>query len=577
MGVHLIYENKRKKTSKQKFYSSFLLHEMAEFGIRWNMRNRKPYIFLAAYFLVIFLWLWYCYRQVQKACVEAGHTAQNENGILEVIPWQEEGFDDREETSYPIGEDSKEKEEEESKKSNTKEETAAEDKEAPTQESEKGEEDGDSSEEEHDNGHQEEADGEEDRESNGEKRETGETEKIRVVLTGTGGIYHEEILLEAGDESLEITAKSPYFEKTNVIRIRAGSSEGEALRVMSLNKSCGHPSYQGVLEIRREEAGLVLINEVSLEEYVKGVLPSEMPSSYPLEALKAQAVCARTYAKMKMENKVYPQYDAAVDDTTACQVYRNLETAAQGDLAVDETAGEVLRREDGSYMECYYYSTSCGRGAEVSVWHGGETQRPALIKSQEEIDLMNQEFFDYISQEYKGHLEAEDAFYRWDYSVKEADQKEIFERCRNRQGVNEKLIWAESRKDGSPCEITKEKLGNIMDMSIVERQEGGVGDCVKISCENGEVYVWGEYNIRHVLCQGGAVKLRDGTTFQVKELLPSAFISLQSVCNKKGNMVGYIVVGGGFGHGVGLSQNGAKHMALAGNDYREILETYYKK
>lgn len=102
-----------------------------------------------------------------------------------------------------------------------------------------------------------------------------------------------------------------------------------------------------------------------------------------------------------------------------------------------------------------------------------------------------------------------------------------------------------------------------------------MADCLKISCRNGTLYVWGEYNIRYVLAQGGEVILQDDTEFRTGELLPSAFISLQSICNEKGNMVGYIVVGGGFGHGVGLSQNGAKHMALAGNNYQEILKTYY--
>lgn len=529
------------------------------------MRSRKPYLFLAAYFLVLFLWLWFCYRQVQKACIEAGHTSQK--GTLEVIPWPEEmKFFDRAKKGEAFFGSGKE-EEVEAKKTEKKaeipenranepvEQPAEKEtpslKEAEKQDAEKAE--------------------------FAEAKEKEDSETIRVLLLSESGIYHDRICLEVSGEALEITAKSPYFKGTNIIRIRFTGKGEEEIFVTSLERACGHPSYRGTLEIWREDERLVLINEVSLEEYVKGVLPSEMPSSYPLEALKAQAVCARTYAKMKQANKVYPQYDAAVDDSTACQVYRNIETTLQGDLAVEETAGEALIKEDGSYAECYYYSTSCGRGTTMAVWHGGETKRPILSKSKEEITLMNQEFFDYISQKQEGHLEAEEAFYRWNYECKEADAQEIFRRCRDRQAVNDKLIFAENKKDGSALEITKEKLGNITDMSIVERQEGGVADCLKISCKNGVLYVWGEYNIRHVLSQGGVVKLQNETDFQVSDLLPSAFLSLQSICNKKGNMVGYIVVGGGFGHGVGLSQNGAKHMAAAGNSYSEILGTYYEK
>ena len=213
----------------------------------------------------------------------------------------------------------------------------------------------------------------------------------------------------------------------------------------------------------------------------------------------------------------------------------------------------------------------------MSVWHGGEKDSPVLSRSEEEITLMNQEFFDYIGQEQEGHLEAEEAFYRWNYRKGKAEDEAIFDKCRERREVNARLVLAEDIKRQSETEISRDTLGNIMDMCIAERLEGGVADCLRISCEKGYLYVWGEYNIRYVLAQGGAVTLQNDTAFSANELLPSAFISLQSICNEKGNMVGYIVVGGGFGHGVGLSQNGAKHMALAGNTYQEILATYYQE
>lgn len=418
-----------------------------------------------------------------------------------------------------------------------------------------------------------------DKKEEAETKEESEemSETIRVVLLGSAGIYHEMILLESESEKLTIAEDSPYFAKTDIIRIYAAGNKNAPIKVTSMERACGHPSYEGTLEIRKEREGLVLINEVSLEDYVKGVLPSEMPSAYPLEALKAQAVCARTYAKMRQENKAYPQYDAAVDDSTACQVYRNLDTTPQGDQAVEETAGEVLQKEDGSFVDCYYYSTSCGRGTRSSVWHGGETERPALTKSEEETVQINQEFFDYISQRNEEHMEEDEAFYRWEYRCEKAADKSVFERCITRRTINDRLVWAQDKENGKNLAISGKALGNIKEMSIVERKEGGVADCLKISCGKGDVYVWGEYNIRYVLALGGEVKLQNNTTYQARELLPSAFISLQSICNEKGNMIGYSVTGGGFGHGVGMSQNGAKQMALAGSGYQEILDAYYEK
>ena len=64
------------------------------------------------------------------------------------------------------------------------------------------------------------------------------------------------------------------------------------------------PVYPGHMEITKEPEGLLLLNEVDLEEYLKRVVPSEMPQSYALEALKAQAVCARTYAWRQIQSKI---------------------------------------------------------------------------------------------------------------------------------------------------------------------------------------------------------------------------------------------------------------------------------
>lgn len=509
------------------------------------MKNRRLSIFLATYFLAIFLWLAFCYGQVQKACLTAGHTVQDT--AFQVVPF-ENMFDGREPFwQIGAGEAVQEKPHSAESAGGTGENAEAGEIAAAL-----------------------ETPGEAALQTAG-----ADSEIIRVVLLGEEGIYHEKVVLEAEGERLEIAPEGPYFAKTDVIKIRLTGKEDGAIRVASLNRACGHPAYEGTLEVRREADGLVLINELPLEAYVRGVLPSEMPSAYPLEALKAQAVCARTYAKMRQENMAYPQYGAAVDDGTSCQVYRNLDAAPQGDRAVLETAGEVLRREDGSFAECYYYSTSCGRGTTAAVWHGGETERPTLTLGEREIADMNQAFFDYISQKYDGDIESGEAFYRWEYRCEKVDTGAIFSRCADRQAVSGILVWAKREKDGADVRVAKDDLGKIKDMLIAKRGEGGVADCLKIVCEKGEVYVWGEYNIRYVLAQGGEVKLQNGAAYQARELLPSAFISLQSICNGKGNVVKYIVTGGGFGHGVGLSQNGAKQMAIAGSGYREILEKFY--
>ena len=80
----------------------------------------------------------------------------------------------------------------------------------------------------------------------------------------------------------------------------------------------------------------MLVNEIELEEYLKKVIPSEMPSSYEKEALKAQAVCARTYAFMQSRSNTYSAYGAQIDDSTQFQVYNNVDPDERTTQAVQE-------------------------------------------------------------------------------------------------------------------------------------------------------------------------------------------------------------------------------------------------
>ncbi len=84
--------------------------------------------------------------------------------------------------------------------------------------------------------------------------------------------------------------------------------------------------------------------------YLRYVVPSEMPSSYEKEALKAQAVCARTYACARIREKTWENYHADVDDSVESQVYHNMEAQPETDAAVAETEGKNhhLRRGTNS-------------------------------------------------------------------------------------------------------------------------------------------------------------------------------------------------------------------------------------
>ena len=124
--------------------------------------------------------------------------------------------------------------------------------------------------------------------------------------------------------------------------------------------------YKGALVIERNGNGLNLVNKVDVEEYLKGVLKSEMSPSWPKEALKAQAVLARTYT---LASKKHGAYD--ICDETHCQVYRG--TADESPAitqAVNETKGQILTY-GGAPAQTFFFSDSGGMTtSSQSVWGG---------------------------------------------------------------------------------------------------------------------------------------------------------------------------------------------------------------
>ena len=125
-----------------------------------------------------------------------------------------------------------------------------------------------------------------------------------TVVYSTGGEEKREE--HSAGEELCFSYDSPYFEGGRVCVV-PDTLTGKLL-LPDVNRSQGVPAYRGKMELLRTEDGIAVINKLPLEEYLYSVVPSEMPASYPAEALRAQAICARTYAYGHMLHAAYPQY-----------------------------------------------------------------------------------------------------------------------------------------------------------------------------------------------------------------------------------------------------------------------------
>lgn len=474
---------------------------------------------------------------------------------------------------------------------------------------------------------------------------TGE-ETIRVLIQNSDyqGIFHKEVKLScdtewelhygldgeltekhAGGEELLLDGNSAWFTECARI-VLSPAEDGGKISLLSVNRSQGTPAYRGSMEIRKTGQGFVVINELPVEEYLYGVVPSEMPVSYPMEALKAQAICARTYVYAHLESPGYGEYGAHVDDSTGYQVYNNTAEKEEAIQAVQETKGEVVRL-NGELVDTYYYSTSCGFGADERVWNPGEEKKvsyltaasiseTAMQQDQNSAEIPGTEYFtaqdmcrgdyfhEFLQNPPETDFERQEPWYRWSITVESLDTESLRKVLKERQEAEPDRIHVEKNGDktepvgsnagntGSNAGNTDsnagnaggnaeaagewEDIGRITDICIGKRGDGGIAESLVIKGEKKTVTVLSQYNIRAVLCAGGVTAVRqDGSKVELKMLLPSAFFEIESV--KEGeNMIGYKLYGGGYGHGAGMSQNAARHMAEKGYTTADILLFFYR-
>ncbi len=377
---------------------------------------------------------------------------------------------------------------------------------------------------------------------------------IRVLLKTNGfeGQFHENPeITGTGDFTVsqgtncfycqagEIFSADTFFEKDGIWReeplvLSSAEEEGE-LRILNLERNQSPPEYPGKLEIISREEGYLIINEVSLEEYLPRVLSSEMNRSFPKEALKAQAVSARSYAIGRLEAGDILAGGAVLDDSVSYQVYNNMPPDEETVEAMRETDGLVLKNPEG-LAEINYYSTSCG----VTEQDYFETE---------------EDFSRFILEGRDTDPEYQEPWYRWS-AVLTAEE------------IRQNLT-----------EMGFEVPDAVTGISVTKRSGNGQALSLEVLGESFSVFISGEYDIRQALAPGTDVTLQDGSICEPMGMLPSAWFIAGKEETPKENPENseniWILTGGGYGHGRGMSQNGAAVMARQGSDFREILTFYY--
>lgn len=439
---------------------------------------------------------------------------------------------------------------------------------------------------------------------------------IRVLIRTSSfkDIRHEKVEFTANsDFTLSNNDTETSYKKGDVVSVEPGSellaggritikpvSEDAKIELSSIERSYGKPKYRGTIEIVESEGSLLIVNELPLEEYLYAVIPSEMPTYYGIEALKVQAVCARSYAYIHLMANSLNTYGAHVDDSVSYQVYNNIAENEDSILAVKDTYGKVIKYED-KVITAYYFSTSSGHTAPASSVWAYDVDYPYIVgklllveeegEGSEPVSDAEELYADLSSEEtFRSFMEAKDFktydsgfnWYRWKVTMDVSDIKKVIDsNLKKRYNAKSELILTMTKeaKDGEEAvfeSIPVDTVGDVVDIQVLKRESSGILSELLIVGTKNTIKVYKEYNIRALLAPAYDVLTRqDDTKVENLSVLPSAFFVMDK--NMEGKKLSSITLtGGGYGHGVGMSQNGVKALTDAGKKYEEITSYFYE-
>ncbi|MBU5434848.1 SpoIID/LytB domain-containing protein [Pseudoflavonifractor sp. MSJ-37] len=333
----------------------------------------------------------------------------------------------------------------------------------------------------------------------------------------------------------------------------------------------GYKYYGGFRYERIGGGDLTVVNILDLEDYIDCVISQEMSSAWPLEALKAQACAARTYALGRMRGSTHSASHFDLCASTHCQAYPGMkQTADSTRRAAAETAGQVIEY-NGSLIDAVYFSHDGGATESAeNVWNNAV---PYLLGK---------------TDPYEASVAGSISNYNWTVSFT-ADQ-----------------LTAKLRNSGRSC-------AQIVDLQVTETTPTGNVKAVTFTDAAGKTWTFQKEQVRNFLglrsqrysvsrtggtgvtgggvyVNGSSTKLDSaaglyaidgtGTTTQMSGVSEPYVITGSGTAQLSGGNTtsgsgDFVISGSGWGHQVGMSQYGANAMAKAGYTYDQILRFYY--
>ena len=354
----------------------------------------------------------------------------------------------------------------------------------------------------------------------------------------------ETISIEMGSTGFASWNK---FDASGCSMLSIHPSEGNTIQ-------CDGVEYRGYITVERRSNGeLLVINYVNIDDYVSSVLGKEMSYTWPKEALKAQAVCARNFALTRGSS--HREYGFDVCSTTHCQVYGGVKSEHTNTrMAVEETSG-IIAKYQGEIVGLYFFATSGGSTEDSeNVWGG----KYGYLRS--------------VPDTYENPEKA--SKYSWTVTLTKSEIETKLAAAGVNIGSLKKIDIASYSDSGRVLQMTfvgsngshtvnKEKCRTILSLySQKFSVKGDSSDAIMTtsgSTTNGKLFAISAEGINTV-ANYNAISGNNNISY----------VTIES-----SNSSSYVITGGGYGHGVGMSQWGARGMAENGFTYDQILQHYF--
>ena len=372
------------------------------------------------------------------------------------------------------------------------------------------------------------------------KRDVYHTPLLRRLLLdsitqqGISGPYLDSKVLETAPQASAVA--NYYRYSRDEIEISSGG------RTVLVN---GVP-YPGDLRLQPNSYGTyTLVNNVEIEDYLRGVVPHEIGPSAPQTAVEAQTVLARTYALRNLRRFEVDDYEMCA--TTQCQVYFGWkDNLPRADQAIAATRGQVLTYNN-ELIDAVYSSTTGGvTAAFTDVWNGAP--RPYLQPVVDSVqgawslasrDLSNEQNFRQFINLRQGFNEDGWKYFRWTTKSSLPD-------------LNKEL-----RKYLEGKQHPLADFDTIQSIQVLKRAKGGRIQQLQVVTDRGDIVLVKDEMIR---------------AFEA----PNSLLSyLEPLVDGNKRLTGYKFIGGGLGHGVGMSQTGSYNLSRLGWSHSRILNFYY--